>query len=498
MVRISEVVLQNPWWKHGKKFVQFDKNLQALAANIAFTRKQIELNKGNIYVLRGPRQVGKTTYIKKLISELIDKGINPSNILYLSSDFFISRRELRNAITYFLNKNVDASELYLFIDEITSVKDWSFELKYLSDSGIMKKAVVMATGSSAVALRKEGELLPGRGLEGNEHHMRPLTFRDFVLQTTERICDTIKERELRNSMRELRTVLEKNSTTLGASLDPLIKSLHTISPFKQELEYLFNLYLRCGGYPFAISNFLAQEQKTGRFSTEARLSEILMRDVIGDITKLGKQDTVARQLLREISNKYGSRYSFSKLAGDVGITHVTTIDYLEILEESFILTILYAINLNEKEPKFKGDKKIYFQDPFVFYSVQSYLTGKDVNEIIDETLEDEESTSKVVEALVSTHLATNQEIPLMREPRTFLWFYYNTRGKEIDNVLRTNGSYFAIEVKYQKGETTEVLKIPQVERSIVLTKDNFATEERTISAPVDMFLALLEKSLKTM
>jgi predicted AAA+ superfamily ATPase len=98
MVRINEIVLQNPWWKHGKRFVQFDKNLQAVNVNIFIKRKQIELSKGNMYVLRGPRQVGKTTYIKKLISELINKDINPSNILYLSSDFFISRRELRNAV----------------------------------------------------------------------------------------------------------------------------------------------------------------------------------------------------------------------------------------------------------------------------------------------------------------------------------------------------------------------------------------------------------------
>jgi len=397
-----------------------------------------------------------------------------------------------------LNKNVDAGELYLFIDEITYVKDWSLELKYLSDSGIMKKAIVMATGSNAAALRKEGELLPGRGLEGNEHHMRPLTFRDFVLQTTEQIGDMVKERETRSSLKELRTILEKNSAVLGPSLDSLIKNLHLISPFKQELEYLFNLYLRCGGYPFVISNFLAQKQKSDRFSIETRLSEILMRDVIGDITKLGKQDIIARQILKEISNKYGSRYSFSKLAGDVGITHVTTIDYLEALEESFILTVLYAIDFNEKEAKFKGEKKIFFQDPFVFYSAQSYLTGRDVNEIIDETLEDEESASKVVEAIVSSHLAMNQEIPMMREQRTFLWFYYNNRGKEIDNVIRINDDYLAIEVKYQKGETTEVLNIPQATRSIVLTKDNFTIGERAMSTPVDMFLALLEKSPKTL
>jgi predicted AAA+ superfamily ATPase len=67
-----------------------------------------------------------------LITELIVKGVNPDNILYLSSDFFVSRRELRNAIAYFMDKNIDANDLYVFIDEITSIKDWNLELKHLS------------------------------------------------------------------------------------------------------------------------------------------------------------------------------------------------------------------------------------------------------------------------------------------------------------------------------------------------------------------------------
>ncbi len=34
---------------------------------------------------------------------LIQKGIPPRHILYLPLDFFTSRRELRNAVTYFLD-----------------------------------------------------------------------------------------------------------------------------------------------------------------------------------------------------------------------------------------------------------------------------------------------------------------------------------------------------------------------------------------------------------
>jgi len=500
MVKISEIVNQNPWWKHGEKFVIFDKNLkEAKEKPIFFERKRIDLNKGNIYVLRGPRQVGKTTYIKDSIGQLFSKGIDPNHVLYLSSDFFISRRELRSAITYFMNKNIDATDLYMFIDEITSIKDWNLELKYISDSGILEKARILATSSCSSALRRKGELLPGRGLEGNEYYMKPLSFRDFVLQTIDHVISTIGDAEFRDSLIKLWPILEKTSCSLEAGLSQLFKALHQIAPFKRELDYLFNLYIRYGGYPFVVNDYLLKklqsEQRQMSFSINPKLSEALMRDIIGDITKLGKQETFVRQILKEISEKYGSRYSFSKLASDIETTHVTTIDYLETLEESFIVAILYALDFNKKDMKFKGDKKIFFQDPFIFHSVKSFLTGKDVNEIIEETLQNEELVGELVEGIVSSHLIANQEIPMMREPKTFLWFYYNTRGKEIDNILRIDDKYMAIEVKYQSEVSSrDIWRTPHVRECAILTKEDLRTEDNVVLAPVDLTLAILEKS----
>jgi len=500
MVKISEIVGQNSWWKHGEKFAVFDKNLkEANEKPIFFKRKRIDLTKGNIYILRGPRQVGKTTYIKDLISKLISEGIDPNYILYLSSDFFVSRRELRSAMTYFMNKNLGVSALYIFIDEITAVKDWNLELKYISDSGILEKAKILATGSCASALRRKGELLPGRGLEGNEYYMKPLSFRDFVLQTTDPVISTIGDAEFRDSLIKLRPILEKTSCSLEAGFSQLFKALHQIAPFKRELDYLFNLYIRYGGYPFVVNDYLLKklqsEQRQTNFSINPKLSETLMRDIIGDLTKLGKQETLVRQILREISEKYGSRYSFSKIASDIETTHVTAIDYLETLEESFIVTILYAFDFNKKDIKFKGDKKVFFQDPFIFHSVKSFLTGKDVNEIIEETLQNEELVSKLIEGIVSSNLIANQEIPMMREPKTFLWFYYDTQGKEIDNILRINEKYTAIETKYQNEVSSrDIWRTPHARECAILTKEDLRTENNVVLAPVDLTLAILEKS----
>ncbi len=110
MVRISEIVNQNPWWKYGKEFVGYDRHLpKAKEGLIFFERKEFRTSKENIYVIRGCRQVGKTTYVKEWISKLISKGFDPKHILYLSLDFFTSRKEMRNAIDYFLDSNREAS-----------------------------------------------------------------------------------------------------------------------------------------------------------------------------------------------------------------------------------------------------------------------------------------------------------------------------------------------------------------------------------------------------
>ena len=96
MAKIAEIVSLNPWWKHEAEFVRYDNSLQK-AKPIFFKRKGIELSKGSIYVLRGPRQMGKTTYLKDTIRSLILKGVPPRDIFYLSLDFFTSRREMKNA-----------------------------------------------------------------------------------------------------------------------------------------------------------------------------------------------------------------------------------------------------------------------------------------------------------------------------------------------------------------------------------------------------------------
>ncbi|MBM4387109.1 MAG: AAA family ATPase, partial [Deltaproteobacteria bacterium] len=207
MAKHHEVTKQNPWWKHGKNFINFE----PLIGGKHFTRKECPLERGNIYMLRGPRQVGKTIYIRDTISKLMEKGVNAKDIFRLSVDFFPSRRELRSAVENFLISTRDSGRIYIFLDEITSLEDWHLELKYLSDQRIKDKAVIFVTGSSPKRLRELSDSIPGRGLEGNEYYLKPLSFRQFAIQAIEYIMrfSSQIESEFRASLEKLNEALTK-------------------------------------------------------------------------------------------------------------------------------------------------------------------------------------------------------------------------------------------------------------------------------------------------
>jgi len=498
MVKSRDISNQNPWWKHGLGFPSFDIDLLKMQQQkIPIERKKIDLKKGDICVIRGCRQVGKTVYMKRWIKELVG-DVEARRTLYLSADrFFKSRKELRGAIDYFLRSNRGADELFIFLDEITVLRDWNLELKFLSDSGITQKARVIVTGSSGEALRRVGEQLPGRGLEGNEYYLKPLSFRQFVFQTIDYFVGRASPDELNQSLRLLKENLKGVRITLNEELEEITRMADRVLPFKNELEYLLDHYLRCGGFPMAINqhveNYLVKRKED---SFERDLVDTFVRTVLGELTKYGKNEMTASQILREIIDKYGSRFSFTKLASDIDMNHNTTSDYLDFLEKSFILSVLYAYDFNNKNLKYKGSKKVYFQDPFLYYSLKSFSTGADINEVIRETLEDEDLSSKIIEGIVFSHLSMSREIPLLKEARTFLWFYYDTRGRELDNVLSKGNNYLGIEIKYRNDVgPKDVTRIAEIDNYIIVSKEDFSESEDTLVVPIEVFLSLLETSI---
>ena len=101
----------------------------------------------------------------------------------------------------------------------------------------------------------------------------------------------------------------------------------------------------------------------------------------------------------------------------------------------------------------------------------------------------------MVEGVVSNHLAITQEKSIMKEKDTFLWFYYDTRGRELDNIMKINSTFIAIKTKY-KSEVSfkDTARISQIKNYIILSKEDFGLKKNTLIVPIETFLSILDKS----
>lgn len=128
-----------------------------------------DLFEGKAILLFGPRQVGKTTAIRRMLAE------QDQPYLLLNADESDVRELLEDATSSQLN-NIFGEHKIVFIDEAQRVENIGVTLKLITDS--LKDVQVIATGSSAFDLASQTqESLTGRKYE---HFMLPLSFGEMV------------------------------------------------------------------------------------------------------------------------------------------------------------------------------------------------------------------------------------------------------------------------------------------------------------------------------
>ena len=142
----------------------------------------INLKEDFITTISGPRRAGKTYVCFQIIKELISKGVSKNNILYINFEdnklLGADSNDLEKLLeAYFELYNVDKNEnIYLFLDEIQTVKNWDSWVRKIYD--INKKIKLILTGSSSKLLSKEiSTVLRGRVLN---REIFPLSFKEIV------------------------------------------------------------------------------------------------------------------------------------------------------------------------------------------------------------------------------------------------------------------------------------------------------------------------------
>ena len=424
------MVLQNPWWRD-KDEIYNDEKIKAVFSKKNPLRYFFE--KGNKVII-GPRQVGKTTYLKLSILDLLEKGTNPRNVMYFSCDLLRNYREIIEVIRTF--ERLSMGEKYVFLDEVTFVSEWERTIKFFLDSPLSRNINLYVTGSTSAGIKRES--FPGRPIKIEE--FLPLSFRKVV---------SLLKPEFKGRVEKL-----KAPTTP----EEIYKNALDLYPYYDELMNAFYFYLNSGGYPRAI-----YELMDGEISLDTY--EMIYNATIFDITKLGRSERIALSIVLGILRRYGDRVSLNSLAKELEIgAHTTVRDYLELFEELFIGRNYFQADLKSFAPLLRKERKVYFIDPLVVNTFSRHF-GFDVD------------ISKKIEGVVGEHLKRNFET----------YFFYGKR--EVDFVTKR----FGVEVKWQNKVKVSDFPRVGIKNKLLLSKKDmeFVEGRNLVIIPVPLFLIQL-------
>ena len=429
---LSTISMQNPWWRDRTGILRDNKVKKALELN---PRHIYEYKDENI-ILLGPRQVGKTTYIKLVIMDLLlNKNVNPRNILYLTCDFIDDKEEIKTALSFFDAQSDQKSMRFIFLDEISFVKDWNILILGLFNSGYLNDKRIYLTGSSSISLLKE--TFPGRNIA--KVIFLPMQFKEYFDLFFKKI-DVDTDIDIRK-------------------VGDFYKLSLKVSPYIEELNHALEQYLITGG-------FLWPSYEVRDSDPLDRLYEIYKDAIIGDISKLDKRQLYFKEIVEQMISGYTSRLSANSIAQNTSIGSNKTVEaYIEIMQDLFIVRIFYK-KLNGKV-MYRSNKKIYFTDPFIYRVLKKYTKGE------SEYREGEQA--KVIEGVVGNHLFNK-----------FHEIYYveTKKGKEVDFLYNDTG----IEVKYGNKKMNN-LYFP---KGYLLTRDTLPYLDGDRAAiPLSIFLYLI-------
>ncbi len=173
-MKISQLYYRyNPWWDTNYILNEIIERPKLLEDT------KVLLDTKDIILLTGLRRVGKTTLMRMLISHLIqDLKIESKYIFYISmDDYNLKDKSLESIIDEFrkIHKIKFAEKIYLFLDEITGLKDYEIQLKNCYD---IQNAKIFASSSSASILRKGKAHITGRS---RFIEVPPLDFQEYLL-----------------------------------------------------------------------------------------------------------------------------------------------------------------------------------------------------------------------------------------------------------------------------------------------------------------------------
>ncbi len=333
---LARLRMDNPWWSTNTIDDYFQSMQRRLYLDLFYPLvADTELRRG--VLLMGPRRVGKTVMLYHTVQKLIENGINPQKIIYISVETPIYNRisleELFNLSRIAVAKSDDLNGFYVIYDEIQYLKDWEIHLKSVIDT--FKNTKFIASGSAAAALKKKSQE-SGAG-RFTDFILPPLTFNEYI------------------HLKNLNSLMYPSSIQwLGENVD----SFDTIDIRK--LNELFIHYINFGGYPEVVFSEKIQANP-GLYIRSDIIDKVLLRDLpsiygISDVQELNSLFTV-------IAFHSGSEFSYDNLSKVSGVKKDTLRKYIEYLQAAFLIKIIHKTDVNAKKFQRATSFKIYLTNP---------------------------------------------------------------------------------------------------------------------------------------
>lgn len=339
------------------------------------------LNSREVIIIYGSRQVGKTFLLKYLIENYIKKNVFYFD-LELPNLLELCNQGAESVLKYLMQKGAEENQkIFLLIDEIQYMEDPTKFLKIMHDHYLNIKLIV--SGSSTFEIKKKfKDSLVGRTVN---FELYPLSFEEFLI-----------------FKRKSYKINRENTDAINAEL----------IRFAEE-------YIKFGGYPkIVLEN--SEEKK------QIYLSQIISTYVRKDIRDIGNIRNISsfNKLLELLASQSGQLINVSEISNTLKINRETILEYLDLLENTFIIKRITPFHKNLRSELSKNPK-VFLLDTGMMH----LLWLKEFPKVV---------FGNVFETFVFLELMKlNKKIN----------FWRTTNKQEVDFIIK-NKELYAIEAKY--------------------------------------------------
>lgn len=282
-----------------------------------------ELKSDQVLVLTGPRQVGKTTTVQWLLSQLKSKNSYYFDLENIRNRDLFSLEDYDALIPEFQNVGLDTSKkMYIALDEIQLLPNLPSVIKYLHDHYQIKFII---TGSSSYYLKNLfSESMAGRKVI---YELFPLSFSEFL---------RFKGEEY--------------------SLPEFSYDLKFSDFAYAKLQTYYDEYVTFGGLPKVV---LTQSQDQKRQLLESIFSSYLNLDVqsLADFKSLND----FRRLVRLLASRIGNKINVTHFSEVIGVSRQTITSYLEFMEQTYLIRLIKPLT-KSSDVQVRIAPKLYFVD----------------------------------------------------------------------------------------------------------------------------------------